>query len=126
MGKNLTADNHTNHTQISDMGLGHADVPAKRPLSNCLIILCILAYLSWLLLIPRDAAKHLLAAMAWISVAFAGFRLAACIAVKPEDYGLADISPDLPKYTVLVPLFHEVQMVEQLMAGIREAALSCR
>ena len=118
MGKNLTADNHTNHTQISDMGLGHADVPAKRPLSNCLIILCILAYLSWLLLIPRDAVKHLLAAMAWISVAFAVFRLTACIAVKPKDYGLADISPDLPKYTVLVPLFHEVQMVEQLMAGL--------
>jgi len=118
MGKNLTADKQTNDTQISDMGLGFANVAAKRPLSNCIIILCVLAYLSWLLLIPRDAAKHLLAAMAWISVAFAGFRLAACIAVKPEDYGLADISPDLPKYTVLVPLFHEVQMVEQLMAGL--------
>jgi len=119
----------TNRPQKTDLAsaklgkpidLGQANVAAKRPLSNALLILCAAAYIIWLLRIPRDAAKGLLAAMAWVSVAFAGFRLAACLFSKPKDYGGAEMSPELPTYTVLVPLFHEVQMVQQLMAGLEQ------
>jgi len=103
---------------LSNIGLGTAEFAASRPISNTALILCTLAYLIWLVVAPRDAIKDLLAAMAWTSVFFAILRLAACVMSKPKDFGLAEISPDLPIYTVLVPLFHEVQMIEQLMAGL--------
>ena len=118
MGKNLSANNRPVDTAVSNIGLGHASLPAKRPFTNGLLVLVIIAFLIWLLLLPREAVKGLLAAMAWVSVGFAGFRLAACLAAKPKDYGVAELSPALPKYTVLVPLFHEAQMIEQLMAGL--------
>lgn len=101
-----------------DIGLGSAEFAAARPISNALFIIGIIAYLIWLVVDPRDALKTLLAAMAWTSVVFAGFRLVACFTRKPKDFGLAELSSELPTYTVLVPLFHEVQMVPQLMAGL--------
>jgi len=118
MGDILQANDPSNEDNRFDIGLGLAEFAAKRPVSNGFIILCVISYLLWLLLSPRDAVKNLLAAMAWISVAFAGFRLAACLATKPKDHGIATLSADLPKYTILVPLFHEVQMVEQVMTGL--------
>jgi len=111
-------DDNSGDEPVKLLSLGQADVAAKRPISNGLLILCAAAYVIWLLRFPRDALKGLLSSMAWVSVAFSGFRLAACLSSKPKDYGLAKMSPNLPYYTVLVPLFHEVQMVEQLMAGL--------
>jgi len=58
--------------------------------------------------------------MAWVSVAFALIRLLASFSPKPKDHGLAPLSEDLPNYTVPVPLFHEAQMVEQLMSGLEK------
>lgn len=118
MGNQLPADKTWSVKPIAKKGLGHAQFPAKRPLSNSLLICCVFAYLIWLFLLPRDAIKGLFATMAWISVGFAGLRLSACFAAKPQDHGLAEISPDLPIYTILVPLFHEAQMIEQLMTGL--------
>ena len=118
MGKYSTADNQTDDAPRPNIGLGHANVAAKRPLSNGFLFLCTFAFLVSLILIPRDAVKTLLVAMAWVSVGFAGFRLTACFLTKPKNYGLAENASDLPIYTLLVPLFHEVQMVEQLMEGL--------
>ena len=98
--------------------LGHANVAAYRPVSNAFMILCALAYLIWLILQPREAFKSLFATMAWISVIFAAFRLVAILTPKPKDHGAAEIAEDLPVYTVLVPLFHEQQMVAQIMRGL--------
>ena len=99
-------------------GLGHANGAAYRPVSNGLILILILGYLCWLFLQPREAFKAIFVCMAWISVMFAGVRLAAIFTPKPEDTGLAPVSDDLPLYTVLVPLFHESQMVTQIMQGL--------
>jgi cellulose synthase/poly-beta-1,6-N-acetylglucosamine synthase-like glycosyltransferase len=100
--------------------IGHADAPAYRPVSNSIFILCILAYFLWFVLQPRAAFKALFATMAWVSVAYAMFRFFAICTSKPKDYGLAELSDDLPIYTVLVPLFHEAQMVEQIITGLDE------
>ena len=100
------------------VGLGHADDTSPNPISRGLVLILAILYLVWLFLHPRSAFKNLFATMAWVSVIFAMFRLAASALSKPEDLGLADISPTLPKYTVLVPLFHETQMIDQLMAGL--------
>ena len=56
--------------------------------------------------------------MAWISVLFAMLRLVAILTPKPKDHGIAALSETLPVYTVLVPLFHEVQMIDQIMSGL--------
>ena len=98
--------------------IAHADKPAHRPLSKIIFGVCLLAYLGWAILQPREAFKGLFASAAWISVGYAMLRLAAMLTAKPEDYGLAELSEDLPIYTVLVPLFHEAQMVPQLMDGL--------
>ena len=98
--------------------LCHADKAAHRPVSKLLFALCILAYLAWAVLQPRAAFKGLFASAAWISVFYAGLRLAAILTAKPKDYGLTDLTDNLPIYTVLVPLFHESQMVAQLMDGL--------
>ena len=104
------------HRSLPD--LGHADVAAYRPVSNALFIICIMAYFAWLCVQPRDAFKSLFAGMAWLSVLFAMVRLTAILTPKPKDTGLAKLTDDLPIYTVLVPLFHEVQMIDQLMHGL--------
>lgn len=98
--------------------LGYADVTATRPISNGLILLGCVAYFCWIFFDFREAVKGLFAAMAWVSVAFASLKLVAIATPKPKDIGVAEISADLPNYVVLVPLFHEAQMVEQLMAGL--------
>lgn len=66
----------------------------------------------------RQALLSLFTLMAWVSVGFAGLRLMATLTPKPKDEGLAEISDALPHYTVLVPLFHEAQMVPRLMASL--------
>ena len=98
-----------------NIAIAHADKPAHRPLSKFIFGVCLLAYFCWAILQPRAAFKGLFATAAWISVAYAILRLAAIFTSKPEDYGLAELTEDLPIYTVLVPLFHEAQMVPQLM-----------
>ncbi len=98
--------------------IGRADVAAYRPVSNGILILCVIGYFCWLIFQPRDAFKSLFAAMAWVSVMFAALRLSAILTPKPSDKGLAELSKELPIYTVLVPLFHEAQMVDQLMDGL--------
>ncbi len=100
--------------------LGHANNTAPNLVARALALCLTAGYLIWLCLQPREAFKNLLAAVAWVSVVFAWFRLAASILAKPEDYGLAELSSNLPRYTVLVPLFHEAQMIKQLMAGLEE------
>lgn len=49
---------------------------------------------------------------------FAALRLMAIFTPKPNDDGLVPLSEDLPVYAVLVPLFHEVQMIDQLVQGL--------
>ena len=115
----LNTENHE-VARGPNVSLSRADVPAHRPLSKIIFGLCILAYLSWMLIQPRAAFKGLFASVAWISVFYAILRLAAILTDKPVDYGLAAESEDLPLYTVLVPLFHEAQMVPQLMDGIEK------
>ena len=103
------------HTKAS---LGHAHVAAYRPVSKIILGLCFLAYISWVVLQPRAAFKGLFATAAWISVIYAMLRLTAILIRKPKDCGLLALSDDLPIYTVLVPLFHESQMISQLMSGL--------
>lgn len=101
-----------------NLQLGHANVAAHRPVSNGLILICILGYFVWLFFEPKDAFKGLFASMAWISVLFSILRLIAILTPKPKDPGIAALSETLPVYTVLVPLFHEVQMIDQIMSGL--------
>ncbi|GGX66053.1 hypothetical protein GCM10011309_15450 [Litorimonas cladophorae] len=100
--------------------LGHADQPAQRPISNGILCLFIIAFLIWLFVTPREAVKSLFAGMAWLSAIYAVVRLIAIFSKKPKDYGAASLSDDLPPYTVLVPLFHEAQMVDPLMRGLAQ------
>ncbi len=102
----------------SNYKIGFADKPAYRPVSNAILWLCLFGYIVWFFLQPRAAFKGLFAAMAWVSVVFAMIRLLAICSSKPKDHGLVQQSDDLPIYTVLVPLFHEVQMVDQIMRGL--------
>ena len=118
MGKNSKFHRQIKRNPDLNFGLGLANTAANRPVTNGLLVLSVIAYLVWLVMSPRDAVKNLLAAMAWTSVSFAGFRFAASLATKPKSHGLIDNTPELPKYTVLVPLFHEAQMVVQLMSGL--------
>ncbi len=112
-------DNRQNRTErFSSSTLGHAEKAAYRPVSNAIMLLCVAVYIGWLIWQPRAAFKGLFATMAWISVIYAMIRLAAIFTSKPKDHGIAELSDNLPVYTVLVPLFHEAQMVEQLMHGL--------
>lgn len=120
MGQNLEVKDKNIESLSTKICLGSAQSAASRPISNGLLILCAVSYFLWFILSPRDAVQTLLATMAWLSVAFAVLRLAACFMTKPKAFPEADMSPELPKYTVLVPLFHEAQMVEQLMAGLEK------
>lgn len=97
---------------------GHADRMAYRPVSNGLILAATLAYFIWFMMDWRMAIKTLFSGMAWVSVGYATLRLCAIFTAKPEDHGIAKFSNDLPVYTVLVPLFHEAQMVNQLVTGL--------
>lgn len=72
----------------------------------------------WSILDVRQAVLNLFTLMAWISVGFACLRLAALLTPKPTDEGLVELSDDLPQYTVLVPLFHEAQMVPGLATAL--------
>lgn len=113
------------YIRSDNRALPRADKPAHRPVSNGLLILASCAFLVWLCLDFRRAFPALFAVMAWVSVAFALLRLAACFTPKPMDHGLADITDDLPRYTVLIPLFHEAQMVPQIiraMSALRYAS----
>jgi len=100
------------------IALGHADNTSPNAIARGLAFVLVVSYLVWLFLEPRNALKNIFAAMAWVSVLFALFRFAASGSSKPIDFGLTENAPHLPRYTVLVPLFHEAQMVEQLMAGL--------
>jgi len=75
MGKNSPLDDQPDNASFPKIMLGHANNAAKRPFSNIFLMLCAIAYFIWLLLLPKDAIKSLLTAMAWVSVGFAGFRL---------------------------------------------------
>jgi len=98
--------------------IGHAGYSTRRPISNGLLYSAILIYFVWLTLSPRTAFISLLTTVAWISVGFSFLRLVASLASKPADLGRAKICEDLPNYSILVPLFHEAQMVNQLMEGL--------
>jgi cellulose synthase/poly-beta-1,6-N-acetylglucosamine synthase-like glycosyltransferase len=120
MGPGFKTKRNKSHIEAPIIRLGHANVAAHRPLSNAFIAICIFSYLIWFCLEPRTAFKSLFATMAWVSVFFAAVRLIALCSNKPQDHGVAELSDDLPIYTVLVPLFHEVQMVDQIMRGLDE------
>ncbi len=100
--------------------LGHADKAAWRPLSNGILLGTLGLYIFWFMSDPRVAFKSLFAGMAWLSAGFAVIRLISLLTAKPPHRGLAEVTNDLPHYTVLVPLFHEAQMVDQLMRGLAQ------
>ena len=118
MGRNTTIQSAAALKAKRLSRLGRADNTASNPIVTIIAGLLALGYLFWFLFTPKTAFKFALAAMAWVSVIFAWFRLAACCLAKPENYGAEKVSSRLPTYTVLVPLFHETQMVEQLMASL--------
>ena len=98
--------------------LAWADRPTRRPVSNGILALLILCGLAWLAFDFRDAVVGLFATMAWVSVGFAMIRLVACFTPKPKSDGLAELSSDLPRYTVLVPLYHEAAMIGQILNAL--------
>ena len=55
---------------------------------------------------------------AWISFLVSLLRLAACIAPKSTPFTPANLSDQLPSYTVLVPLYKEANMVRGLMQAL--------
>jgi cellulose synthase/poly-beta-1,6-N-acetylglucosamine synthase-like glycosyltransferase len=103
---------------VSNSDVPLADAAAPHLFLKLLFSLCLLGYLTWAILQPRAAFKGLFASAAWLSVVYALFRMAAILTAKPQDYGLKSLSDDLPIYTVLVPLFHESQMIPQLLDGL--------
>lgn len=118
MGKNTTQQPQSEPDSRAVCDLGHARSAAHRPLSNAILLLGVFIFLGWAVFQPRAALMGLLTAMAWVSVVFAAIRLVAILTPKPKNLGCAALTDDLPIYTVLVPLFHEAQMVEQLMNGL--------
>lgn len=66
----------------------------------------------------RVAILGLLTAIAWVSVTFAVLRMAACLSPKPAPFIPTAMNSNLPRYTVLVPLFHEANMVRGLMQAL--------
>jgi len=66
----------------------------------------------------RQALFGILALIAWISFLFSLLRLMACLSPKPKAFTPEPIHNDLPRYTVLVPLFNEANMVGGLMQAL--------
>jgi len=77
-----------------------------------LISLTIGLFLSW-----SQTLLSLTSTIAIMSVIYAALRLTACIAQKPKPPESPSIE-EWPFYTVLVPLFHEANMVPQLMDAL--------
>ncbi len=99
--------------------IGRADNVSPNPLTQSLSFLLLMSlaisfFVSWY--------KTLLALssfVALLSVFYAALRLTAGFKQKPKNY-LEKARKDWPLYTVLVPLFHEANMVPRLMGALSE------
>jgi len=100
------------------INIAWADHPPKRPVSLAISWIIIFGFIIWCIIDVRSAITAIFATMAWVSVIFAMFRLAAILSPKPPDYGHAKLEETLPKYTVLVPLYNEAQMVPHLIESL--------
>ncbi len=95
-----------------------ADKPTALLLSGVLFCL-VLALMICLWLAPFDTVFKTSATIAWATVFVALLRLWACAHQKPKDD--VDLKEtNLPLYTVLVPLFHEDNMVEGLISTLSQ------
>jgi len=99
--------------------IGYADkaVPNITVQILSLLLLTGLAFglaLSW-----SKTLLNITTAIAIISVVYAALRLTACLIKRPKKPDITVID-DWPFYTVLVPLFHEANMVPQLMAALSQ------
>ena len=79
---------------------------------SLLIAIAVGLLISW-----SNTVLNLTGFIAIISVIYAALRLAACLAQKPKPSQNIAID-NWPNYTVLVPLFHEANMVPQLMSAL--------
>lgn len=115
---NFSYEKHGRDAEFKHSLLSHANDVPVRPVLNIAIIAFCLAYIVWFYFSPSTAFTAIFKTVAWLSVGFAVLRGLAFLTPKPKNLGLAEISDDLPNYTVLVPLFHEAQMVEQIVQGL--------
>ena len=123
-------DKHHNNNHDSSASFHYADLKAISHASDKLstklrlsLFTIVLILALCVIIAPVITLLKLTAFIAWLSVIIGIIRLAACLQPKPKPF---EITPDAanepikshPPYTVLVPLFHEANIVESLMNNL--------
>jgi len=96
--------------------LRKADQKASIIFRAVFILVCISLILCFCFM-PFQTTLKTTALIAWASVLISMLRLGACFTPKPECKQSYKVK-ETPIYTVLVPLFHEANMVESLMKNL--------
>ncbi|MDB2438626.1 glycosyltransferase [Hellea sp.] len=99
--------------------IGYADRTAPNTIMQVLTFLLLTGLALGLALSWSKTLLNITTAIAVISVVYAALRLTACLKRKPLNSDVTNMD-NWPFYTVLVPLFHEANMVPQLMAALSE------
>jgi len=124
--KTLTAENNLNHFSKERILTPKRIKRANDPISYGLRA-CLLGILGFILvcftIAPLSTLLKATALIAWLSVFVGVIRLAACLQPKPQPFQhlsqTSEISDkNYPVYTVLVPLFHEANIVANLMKNL--------
>jgi cellulose synthase/poly-beta-1,6-N-acetylglucosamine synthase-like glycosyltransferase len=67
----------------------------------------------------KDGLRDLTIIVAWVSVLLGVLRLMACLSPRRAPAPLLPYK-DLPRYTVILPLYHEAHMVQSLIASLSQ------
>jgi len=97
--------------------IGYANDRSANVIIHLICGVILIGAIIFIFLSPYKTLVKITSAMAGMSVAYASLRLMACGTSKPAMTDKLDID-DWPIYTVLVPLFREVNMVAQLMSAL--------
>lgn len=95
-----------------------ADTKASALFRVILLIFC-LGFTLFFYFIPLTAYLKFTTFIAWASVIIAILRMSACLSSKPAPDASYE-ADTFPLYTILVPLFHEANMVEELMENLEQ------
>jgi len=97
--------------------IGYAYNRSPNIIIQILSLISLIIFAAGLLLSWSKTLIAMTSLIAIISVIFAALRLTACLKPKPIASDISSLE-EWPFYTVLVPLFHEANMVPQLMAAL--------
>ena len=99
--------------------IGYANERRPNIIIQGLSLILFLGFIVGLIFSWSQTLLALTALIAVMSVIYAALRLTACLIQKPKASENTPVE-NWPYYTVLVPLFHEANMVSQLMSALSE------